>query len=62
MKRITNKEFKEDKFFISCCEKVGITPTMRQASKFRNEKGSAYKSRRLVKEMETVPYIPALRS
>lgn len=48
-KRIINKKFTEDKFFIECCEKATIEPTIRQASKFRNEKGLAYKVRNSVK-------------
>ena len=31
--------------FIKACEKAGITPTKRQASKFNNQKGAAYKVR-----------------
>ena len=50
MEKITNKKFTEDKFFIVCCEKASVNPTMRQASKFRNKKGSAYKVRNSVKD------------
>lgn len=50
-KRVTNKEFAEkDEFFKNCCGKAGVNPTVRQASKFRNGKGSAYKHRKRVKE------------
>jgi len=42
--RIPNKKFAAiDKAFINACEKVGITATPRQASKWRNGKGKAYK-------------------
>jgi hypothetical protein len=41
---MSNKEFaKTDQAFISACGKVGIDPTKRQASKWRNKKGKAYK-------------------
>jgi len=43
---MTNKEFAEkDDKFKSVCEKLGIKPTVRQASKWRNKKGIAWKSR-----------------
>lgn len=39
----TNDKFhKEDQQFIKACENVGIKPTRRQASKWRNKKGLAY--------------------
>jgi len=42
---MTNKEFsEEDTMFITACEKVHIDPTTRQASKWRNRKGIAYKT------------------
>lgn len=45
--RVTNKKFVEvDKVFISACERAGIKPTSRQASKWRNKKGLAFKSGR----------------
>lgn len=47
-KRITNKKFTEDKFFIACCEKAKVDVTMRQASKFQSGKGIAYKVRKSV--------------
>jgi hypothetical protein len=40
---MTNREFVKDKFFVRCCERAGVTPTPRQASKFRNDKGRAIK-------------------
>ena len=46
--RMTNKKFSEEKYFVSCCAKAAVDATMRQASKFRNEKGSAYKVRKSV--------------
>lgn len=45
---VTNKKFTEDEFFKACCKKAGVDPTIRQASKFRMEKGSAYKVRKQV--------------
>lgn len=43
----TNKTFSEkDEKFILACEKVGVSPTRRQASKWRNKKGIAYKKGR----------------
>ena len=56
----TNKQFAQDEYFKILCANVSIDPTVRQASKFRNKKGLAYKNRHQVKEIETVPYIPAL--
>ena len=42
--RTTNKEFAEtNKIFKDMCVKAGVNATIRQASKFRNKKGSAYK-------------------
>jgi len=48
MKKIRNKLFTKNEFFIACCAKASVDPTMRQASKFQNEKGSAYKVRKSV--------------
>ena len=31
--------------FTKACEKAGVTPSRRQASKFNNEKGAAFKVR-----------------
>lgn len=43
---MTNKEFSEtNEHFIEACERVDIKPTVRQASKWRNHKGLAYKGR-----------------
>lgn len=48
---MTNKKFAEkDKGFREACEKAGVEPTTRQASKFRNKKGSAYKASKEVSE------------
>ena len=44
---MTNKEFaQKDSGFHTACEKAGIEATKRQASKFRNQKGKAYKNRK----------------
>jgi hypothetical protein len=41
---MVNKEFaKVDQAFIAACEKVGIQATKRQASKWRANKGLAFK-------------------
>lgn len=41
---MNNKDFsKQDKVFRECCEKEGIPTTRRQASKFRNKRGRAFK-------------------
>lgn len=40
---MTNKEFAEkDESFKVACERVGVKPTRRQASKWRMKKGKAY--------------------
>jgi hypothetical protein len=44
---MTNKEFAEkDIAFKKACEKVGLVATKRQASKWRMNKGKAYKGER----------------
>ena len=41
----TNKVFaKESTAFQNACEKAGVEPTARQASKYRMKKGIAYKT------------------
>lgn len=41
---MTNKKFAEtNQTFIAACERAGVTPTPRQASKYRNGKGKAVK-------------------
>jgi len=40
----TNKEFSNDRYFVHCCEKSDIKPTIRQASKFKQKRGTAYKT------------------
>lgn len=46
--KMTNKKFaKENTIFIEACERVGIQPTKRQASKWLNKKGKAFKEGRL---------------
>jgi len=37
--------FVDNPKFIAACENVGIKPTRRQASKWLNKKGSAYKGK-----------------
>lgn len=40
---MTNREMAhKDRLFILACDAVGITPTKRQASKWRNKEGVAY--------------------
>lgn len=41
---MTNKKFiKENKAFTSACKNIKLKPTKRQASKYRNKKGAAFK-------------------
>jgi len=40
---VTNRQFKDDVYFIRCCQGANIKPTKRQASKFRRGKGLAFK-------------------
>ncbi len=43
---MTNREFAaQDAQFRKACEVVGLEPTRRQASKWRNKQGLAYQSR-----------------
>ena len=50
---MTNIEFTNDKLFIIACELGKVEPTVRQASKWKNHKGTAYKLRyEAMKEME----------
>jgi predicted HicB family RNase H-like nuclease len=43
---MTNKQFStNDEYFKKCCEKAGISPTKRQAGKFRRKTGLAYRMR-----------------
>jgi len=45
-KRWTNKEWaKQEEGFIQTCQRMGTKPTTRQASKWRNGKGLAWKNR-----------------
>jgi len=49
MDKITNKEFLEqDQIFKRACELVQLPPTKRQASKFRNKKGKAFKGLKIL--------------
>ncbi len=42
---MTNRKFaKEDEKFQKACTLVEIEPTVRQASKYRNKKGKAFKA------------------
>jgi len=44
---VNNREFaKTDDVFKTACDMADISTTVRQASKFRNRKGSAFKYRR----------------
>ena len=55
--REDNKTFAQtNTAFKTACEKAGLPPTKRQASKFRNEYGKAYKTAYPLKKrtMETV--------
>ena len=49
---VTNKKFSEGKFFKACCEEANVDITTRQASKFRMEKGSAFKVRKRVAKVQ----------
>ena len=40
-----NKATLENEIFLKSCEMAGVTPTKRQASKWNNKKGAAYKGR-----------------
>ena len=40
---LTNAKFANEKLFITACTMVGVPNTSRQASKFRNRKGLAFK-------------------
>lgn len=49
--RITNIKFSEtDEYFKKACGEAGVTPTKRQASKFRLGKGIVFKTLKGVKE------------
>ena len=41
-KRVTNRDFIDDSAFKKACEAAGVTPSLRQASKFKNQRGLAY--------------------
>lgn len=42
MSALTNEAFTHARQFKLACQLAGVQPTRRQASKFRNKKGSAY--------------------
>ena len=48
---MTNLEFSRTKEFIEICKKAGVEPTQRQASKFRNKKGTAYKHHKEIADL-----------
>jgi hypothetical protein len=50
---MTNKEFTKDEIFVKCCEEAGTKVTRRQASKFRNGKGVAFRKK---------PYVLGLKN
>lgn len=42
---LTNRDFsKTDKAFLAACKKADVEPTVRQASKYRNKCGLAYRA------------------
>lgn len=43
-KDVNNRAFASDPNFKKACEKANVSPTKRQASKFRMKKGVAYKA------------------
>lgn len=45
-KKMTNMEYYQQEWFKLACFLSDITATKRQASKYRNKKGSLYKSQR----------------
>lgn len=48
---VTNATFaKTNDFFKTCCSRAGVENTPRQASKFRNKKGSAWNGKPVSKE------------
>lgn len=38
-----HKEFTSNPEFVKACQRAGVDPTTRQASKWNNKKGKAYK-------------------
>jgi hypothetical protein len=45
MSMLSNRSFADtDKSFLNLCKRADTPPTKRQASKFRNHKGKAFKS------------------
>ena len=49
-KLVTNEKFSEiDPLFKDACDLAGVKPTSRQASKWRNQRGSAYSFRHKAK-------------
>jgi len=55
MDKTTNKVFtKGSVAFLEACANAHVTPTKRQASKFRNKKGRAYNEGRPIKKVGDV--------
>lgn len=52
---IPNRAYGEQKNFIKSCLSYNVKPTKRQASKFRNGKGSLFK-----KQRPSIPYFPSM--
>ncbi len=53
MRRLTNDEFANtNRRFAECCINADVKGTRRQASKFRNKKGLAYKEHLRLKQLE----------
>lgn len=48
MNDVTNREYAETDKFKAACKRAGVEPTPRQASKYRNGKGRAYRHGRVV--------------
>ena len=49
----TNREFMTtDTNFMKCCGIAKVSPTIRQASKFRNKKGGAYDQLGALKQLQ----------
>jgi len=49
---VSNRQFTENPLFRKACSLSGVSPTKRQASKWRNQRGEAYDKRHMaVKEL-----------
>ena len=60
---LSNAEFtRESDIFKRACKLGKVEPTVRQASKFRNDKGTAWKFKKeAAKEQRDAPYLEVLR-